>query len=69
MTSSNSGARVHSCEEVGRGAEIEARVKGAKHFEGLVIETHPKMRLFWAVSSVGVRRLIEFDEYEVYRLV
>jgi hypothetical protein len=59
---------VASCRDLDAGAEVEARVRGQKHFEGQVTETHPKMRLFWAVDSLGARRLIELDEYEVYRL-
>lgn len=68
MTAGSIGELVRSCHELEAGAEIEARVRGEKHFEGRVDETHPKLRLFWAVDEVGVRRLIELDEYEVYRL-
>ena len=68
MTVESVGALVRSCHELDPGSVVEARVRGEKHFEGQVTETHPKMRLFWAVDQVGVRRLIELDEYEVYRL-
>jgi hypothetical protein len=62
------GERVRSCHELLPGAEIEARVRGEKHFEGQVDTAHPKMGLFWAVDKVGVRKLIELDAYEVYRI-
>ena len=68
MSDESSAMRVRSCYELEAGAEIEARVGGEKHFEGQVTETHSKLRLFWAVDGVGVRRLIELDEFEVYRL-
>ena len=68
MTAVTTGERVRSCHELEAGAVIEVRWRGEKHFEGQVDVTHPRMGLFWAVDEVGVRRLIELDEYEVYRL-
>lgn len=54
--------------EVRPGMDIEARIGGVRRFAGQVVDTHPGMGLFWAVSEVGERRLIELEEYEVYRL-
>lgn len=54
--------------ELRPGMEIETRVNGVRQFAGQVVDTHPTMGLFWAVSPVGERRLIELDEYEVYRI-
>lgn len=68
MTTDNAGELVRSCHELEAGAEIEARIRGERRFKGTVAETHPKMRLFWAVDHVGVRRIIELDEYEVFKL-
>jgi hypothetical protein len=60
--------RVETCHQLDAGTLIEARVKGQSMFEGKVVETLPTMRLFWAVSPGGTRKIIELDEYEVYRL-
>ncbi|GHG61154.1 hypothetical protein GCM10012320_36020 [Sinomonas cellulolyticus] len=58
---------VSGCDELSPGTEIEARIGGVWHFAGRVEETHPPMGLFWAESPAGERRIIEFEEYEVYR--
>jgi hypothetical protein len=60
--------RITECWELRPGMEIETRVGGVRRFAGQVVDTHPAMGLFWAVSHVGERRLIELGEYEVYRL-
>lgn len=65
MDTSPVGERVRSCRELASG--LEARIKGVTHIEGSVTEIMPKMRLFWVVSPSGVRRIVELDEYEIYR--
>lgn len=66
MTSTDE--RVLSCDELHAGMPIEARSQAEMPFQGRVGAIMPEMRLFWAVSPTGLRRIFELDEYEVYRL-
>ena len=54
--------------DVAVGDWIEARIEGAVHFTGQVTDTQSSMALFWAVSTAGERRIIEFVSFEVRRL-
>ena len=62
------GRRVRSCGELEAGVEVEARVHGAVHVEGTVAEMMPAIGLFWVVSPTGLRKIIEFAEFDVYRI-
>ncbi|WP_423181263.1 hypothetical protein [Arthrobacter sp. NyZ413] len=46
---------------------VEARKDGVLHFSGEVAEVHPTMDLFWIVRDDGIRRIIEFERFEVNR--
>ncbi|MDQ4501291.1 hypothetical protein [Sinomonas sp. ASV322] len=61
-----SASRVHSCRELVTGNEVQAKVGDVVHFRGRVIDMHEPMELFWAVDSVGERRILEFREYAIY---
>ena len=56
---------IASCAELRSGDEIEAFQGDVRRFHGYVTDTLPRMELFWAVSAVGERRIIELDEYKV----
>lgn len=56
---------IASCSELRSGDEIEAFQGDFRRFHGYVTETMPDMKLFWAVSPIGERRIIELDEYKV----
>jgi hypothetical protein len=56
---------VSSCRELAYGDRIEAAVSGVVWFQGEVVQIWPAMELFWAIDSLGERRIIEFSEYTV----
>ncbi|WP_163168007.1 hypothetical protein [Arthrobacter sp. Alg241-R88] len=56
---------IASCSELRDGDEIAAFQGDVRRFHGYVTDTMPDMELFWAVSPVGERRIIEFEEYKV----
>lgn len=59
-------SRVHSCAAIANGDKIQAEFQGVVHFRGQVAEMHPTMSIFWAVDSIGERRLIDFLDFAVY---
>lgn len=56
-----------TCGELQRGDVVQAK-SGHVLFTGRVIEIHVGHELFWAVDSLGDRRLIDLGSYEVYQL-
>lgn len=58
--------RILSCSELSEGGYVEARVRGTVHFHGRVHEIMPSMNIFWAIDSMGERRIIDFGEYEIH---
>lgn len=58
--------KVKSCDELTPHRPIEARRDGVLHFAGRVTETMPAHHLFWAVSELGERRIVDLSEYDVY---
>lgn len=52
--------RTYSCACLTKGETVEARAQGSAPFVGYVTEIMPQMELFWAVSALGERRLIDF---------
>ena len=60
--------RMLTCAGLVPGDMIQAHVGTVLQFTGCVTETQADGELFWAVDSIGQRRLIDLGSYEVYRL-
>lgn len=60
--------RVLTCAGLVPGDVVQAHVGAVLQFIGCVTETQAEHELFWAVDSIGQRRLIDLGSYEVYRL-
>jgi hypothetical protein len=59
--------QLHDCSDLEHGDIIHAHRRGILQFVGRVTEIDPSQELFWAVDSIGDRRLVDLGSYDVYR--
>jgi hypothetical protein len=58
--------RIRTCTEIREGDAILAHYGTVLQFAGLVTLIQADHKLFWAVDSLGCRRLIDLGSYNVF---